>query len=70
MFCWHSLIWEWASFCSDRQSSGRKFWDGIKKISAGELAAQIPMEQISGDNRVFAEAVNQMGSGLSAAVEK
>ena len=27
-------------------------------------------DRISGDNRVFAEAVNQMGSGLSAAVEK
>ena len=48
----------------------QKILDGIKKISAGELTAQIPMEQISGDNRVFAEAVNQMGSGLSAAVEK
>ena len=48
----------------------QKILDGIKKISAGELTAQIPMKQISGDNRVFAEAVNQMGSGLSAAVEK
>lgn len=48
----------------------QKILDGIKKISAGELTAQIPVEQISGDNRVFAEAVNQMGSGLSAAVEK
>lgn len=48
----------------------QKILDGIKKISSGELTAQIPMEQISGDNRVFAEAVNQMGSGLSAAVEK
>ena len=48
----------------------QKILDGIKKISAGELTAQIPMEQISGDNRVFAEAVNQMGIGLSSAVEK
>lgn len=48
----------------------QKILDGIKKISAGELTAQIPMEQISGDNRVFAEAVNQMDIGLSSAVEK
>ena len=54
-----------------RQAAQRqRILDGIKRISAGELNAQIPTDQISGDNLAFAEAVNQMGSGLSAAVEK
>lgn len=44
--------------------------DGIQKISEGELTAQIPTEQLSGNNLTFAEAVNQMGSGLTTAVEK
>ncbi len=44
--------------------------DGIEKISQGDLAYQIPLEQLGGDNRLLAEAVNQMGGGLSMAVEK
>ncbi len=48
----------------------QRILDGIKRISAGETSAQIPTERISGDNLAFAEAVNEMGSGLSSAVEK
>ena len=44
--------------------------DGIEKISEGDLKAQIPVEHLGGDNLVLAEAVNQMGKGLSVAVEK
>lgn len=44
--------------------------DGIRKIAEGDLKHQIPVEKLGGDNRVLAETVNQIGEGLSAAVEK
>lgn len=54
-----------------RQAAQRqKILDGIDKISQGDLKAQIPVENLGGDNLVLAEAVNQIGSGLSMAVEK
>ena len=54
-----------------RQAAQRqKILDGIGRISQGDLKAQIPVKNLGGDNLVFAEAVNQMGAGLSMAVEK
>ena len=44
--------------------------DGIRQIAEGDLKHQIPVEKLGGDNRVLAETVNQIGEGLSAAVEK
>lgn len=48
----------------------QKILDGIAKISEGDLNHQIPVDKLGGDNQVLAEAVNQIGKGLSMAVEK
>ena len=48
----------------------QRILDGIGKIAEGDLKHQIPVERLEGDNLVLAEAVNQIGKGLSSAVEK
>lgn len=54
-----------------RQARQRKqILDGIRKISEGDLNYQIPMEKLSGDSLLMAEAVNRIGEGLSTAVEQ
>ena len=54
-----------------RQAAQRQqILDGIRKISEGDLKHQIPEEKLGGDNRIMAETVNQIGKGLSTAVEK
>jgi signal transduction histidine kinase len=44
--------------------------DGTEKIAQGDLAYQIPTENLKGDIRAMAEAVNRIGEGLSMAVEQ
>ena len=44
--------------------------DGIQRIAKGELDTQLSAEQMSGDNQVFAESVNQMCAALGEAVDK
>jgi len=44
--------------------------DGIEIISEGNLTHQISTEKLSGDNLLFASAVNGIGEGLSMAVEQ
>lgn len=44
--------------------------EGIYRLTEGELDYQIPLEKVQGDLRVFAEAVNHVGEGLSQAVAK
>ena len=54
-----------------RQARQRKqILDGIRKISNGDLNYQIPVEALSGDSLLLAEALNRIGEGLSAAVEQ
>ncbi len=48
----------------------KQILDGIRKISEGDLNYQIPMEKLSGDSLLMAEAVNHIGEGLSTAVEQ
>lgn len=48
----------------------QKIFDGITEFSDGNLNRKIPTDRLTGENLVLAEAINQMGSGLSAAVEK
>ncbi len=48
----------------------QRILDGIGKIAEGDLKHQIPVERLEGDNLALAEAVNQIGKGLSSAVEK
>lgn len=44
--------------------------EGIYRLTEGELEYQIPLHKLQGDLRVFAEAVNHVGEGLSQAVAK
>ena len=44
--------------------------DGLKRISGGELQHKIPTERLLGDQKTMAEYINNIGSGLDAAVEK
>lgn len=48
----------------------KQILDGIRKISEGDLDYQIPIEKLSGDSLLLAEAVNHIGEGLSTAVEQ
>lgn len=48
----------------------QKILDGIAEFSDGNLSRKIPTERLTGENLILAEAINQMGGGLSAAVEK
>ncbi|MDE7435372.1 MAG: HAMP domain-containing histidine kinase [Lachnospiraceae bacterium] len=43
---------------------------GIRRITQGELSYKIPLENLGGDNCRLAEAVNSVGDGLQAMVEK
>lgn len=42
---------------------------GLKEISSGNLQYKIPLEKLSGEDKVMAEYINNVGSGLDAAVE-
>lgn len=54
-----------------RQAEQRqKILDGIAEFSDGNLNRKIPTDRLTGENLVLAEALNQIGGGLSAAVEK
>lgn len=53
------------------QAMGKeKIKQGIKKIAAGEINYKIHADGMMGDQREIAEAVNSIGDGLDAAVEK
>lgn len=47
----------------------KKIIDGIEKINGGEFGFQLNTEQMKGDNRKLAEAVNHIGTGIKQAVE-
>lgn len=42
---------------------------GLKEISNGNLQYKIPLERLLGDEKIMAEYINNIGSGLDAAVE-
>lgn len=42
---------------------------GLKEISGGNLQYKIPLDKLSSDDRRIAEYINNIGSGLDAAVE-
>ena len=42
---------------------------GLQTISSGDLQYKLPLERLSGDDRCMAEYINNIGSGLDAAVE-
>lgn len=44
--------------------------DGLKRISQGELQHKIPLDKLEGEQKTMAEYINNIGSGLDAAVEK
>jgi len=44
--------------------------EGVKRIKEGALDAKINLEEIHGENRVLAEDINNIGTGLEYAVEE
>ena len=53
-----------------RKADGLDFiMDGLKKISDGELQYKIKTDTLTGKQKVMAEYINNIGSGLDAAVE-
>ena len=42
---------------------------GLKEISSGNLQYKIPLDHLSGEDKIIAEYINNIGSGLDAAVE-
>lgn len=54
-----------------RKAGGRDILlEGLKRISGGELQYKIPLEKLDGEQKTMAEYINNIGSGLDAAVEK
>ena len=53
-----------------RKADGQdRIMDGLKKISDGELQYKIKIDTLTGKQKVMAEYINNIGSGLDAAVE-
>lgn len=53
-----------------RKADGQdRIMDGLKKISDGELQYKIKTDTLTGKQKVMAEYINNIGSGLDAAVE-
>ena len=46
-----------------------KVMEGIRRISGGDLEYKIALDELSGDNKCVAEAVNTIGDGLFHAVD-
>lgn len=46
----------------------QKIIDGVQSISKGELDTKIPAGQMTGDERVIADSINNIGNGLVEAV--
>lgn len=47
----------------------KKIIDGIARIRDGEVAWQVPLQDMHGENLKLAEAVNSIGEGIKTAVE-
>lgn len=47
-----------------------RIMEGVKRIKEGELDAKIDLEEVHGENRILAENINNIGTGLGFAVEE
>lgn len=47
-----------------------RIMEGVKRIKEGTLDAKINLDEIHGDNRILAEDINNIGTGLEYAVEE
>lgn len=52
-----------------KADGSERILEGLKRISGGELQYKIPLERLRGEQKVMAEYINNIGSGLDAAVE-
>ena len=53
-----------------RRAEGQeRILEGLERISGGELQYKIPLDGLSGEQKTMAEYINNIGSGLDAAVE-
>ena len=51
-----------------KADGSERILEGLKRISGGELQYKIPLERLRGEQKVMAEYINNIGSGLDAAV--
>lgn len=56
-------------FCITKAYHREQIIKGLKEISDGNLQYKISLERLSGDDKRMAEYINNIGSGLDAAVE-
>ena len=56
-------------FCITKAYRREQLLKGLKEISGGNLQYKIPSDKLSGDDKRIAEYINNIGSGLDAAVE-
>lgn len=53
-----------------KKAAGReRILEGLKRISGGELQYKIPLDGLTGEQYTMSECINNIGSGLDAAVE-
>jgi len=61
----------WEGYILLRQAVERyQIMEGVKRIKEGMLDAKIDLDEIHGENRVLAENINNIGTGLEFAVEE
>ena len=65
------LVSAWEGYILLRQAVEKyRIMEGVKRIKEGALDAKIDLEEIHGENRVLAENINNIGTGLEFAVEE
>lgn len=57
------------AYCIRKAEGRERILEGLKRISDGELQYKIPVEGLTGEQLTMAEYINNIGSGLDAAVE-
>lgn len=57
------------AYCIRKAEGRERILEGLKRISDGELQYKIPVEGLTGEELTMAEYINNIGSGLDAAVE-
>ena len=65
------FVCAWEGYTLLRQAVEKyHIMEGVKLIKEGALDAKIDLEEIHGENRVLAENINNIGTGLESAVEE
>lgn len=69
--CLMFLLWAWDGYYILRKSVEHyQVIQGIREISSGSLEFKIETQELHGDDKILAEAVNHIGEGLHCAVDE